>query len=48
LLDPLDENICREILRYGQFVDATYKSFDFDSSSPSYANSLFTRSSFFE
>ena len=48
LLDPLDENLRREILRYGQFVDATYKSFDFDPSSPSYANSLFTRSSFFE
>jgi phospholipase A1 len=48
LLDPLDDNLRSEILRYGKFVEATYNSFDFDPSSPSYANSLFTRSSFFE
>jgi phospholipase A1 len=48
LLYPLDENLSWEILRYGQFVDATYKSVDFDPSSPSYANALFTRSSFFK
>ncbi|KAE8009306.1 hypothetical protein FH972_005752 [Carpinus fangiana] len=33
LLDPLDENLHREILKYVQFVNATYKSFDFDPSS---------------
>lgn len=48
LLDPLDDNLRSEILRYGQFVDATYKSFDFDPSSPSYAKSLFPRRSFFK
>ncbi|XP_065859270.1 phospholipase A(1) DAD1, chloroplastic-like [Euphorbia lathyris] len=52
LLNPLDENLRNEILRYGQFVEAAYNSFDFDPSSPSYAtckfpkNSLFSRSGF--
>ena len=45
LLDPLDEKLRREILRYGKFVDAAYKSFDFDPSSPSYATSKFPKSS---
>ncbi|XP_044504203.1 phospholipase A(1) DAD1, chloroplastic-like [Mangifera indica] len=50
LLDPLDHNLRTEILRYGQFVEAAYRSFDFDTSSPTFAmckhprNSLFTRS----
>ncbi|XVE74113.1 hypothetical protein DITRI_Ditri11bG0173000 [Diplodiscus trichospermus] len=50
LLDPLDDALRSEILRYGQFVEAAYRSFDFDPSSPSYAtckfpkNSLLTRS----
>ncbi|XP_062098105.1 phospholipase A(1) DAD1, chloroplastic-like [Humulus lupulus] len=48
LLDPLDENLRREILRYGQFADAAYKSFDFDPSSPSYATCKFPKSSFLE
>ncbi|KAK6918667.1 Fungal lipase-like domain [Dillenia turbinata] len=37
LLDPLDDNLRGEILRYGEFVEAAYKSFDFDPASPSYA-----------
>ncbi|XP_047983680.1 phospholipase A(1) DAD1, chloroplastic-like [Salvia hispanica] len=37
LLDPLDDDLRREILRYGEFVDAAYKCFDFDTSSPGYA-----------
>ncbi|GMN49421.1 hypothetical protein TIFTF001_018581 [Ficus carica] len=45
LLDPLDENMRQEILRYGKFVDAAYKSFDFDPSSPSYATCKFPKSS---
>ncbi|XP_040995396.1 phospholipase A(1) DAD1, chloroplastic-like [Juglans microcarpa x Juglans regia] len=48
LLDPLDDNLRREILRYGQFVEATYKSFDFDPSSPSYGTCLFPRRSLLE
>ncbi|KAK4269924.1 hypothetical protein QN277_023018 [Acacia crassicarpa] len=38
LLDPLDDNLRFEILRYGNFVEAAYKSFNSEaSSSPSYA-----------
>ncbi|KAG6628544.1 hypothetical protein CIPAW_14G020500 [Carya illinoinensis] len=48
LLDPLDDNLRREILRYGQFVEATYKSFDFDPSSPSYGTCMFPRRSLLE
>lgn len=50
LLDPLDDTLRGEILRYGQFVEAAYRSFDFDPTSPTYAtckfskNSLLTRS----
>ncbi|KAK8718422.1 hypothetical protein V6N13_045655 [Hibiscus sabdariffa] len=36
LLDPIDENLRAEILRYGSFVEAAYRSFNFDSSSPAY------------
>ncbi|XP_021594978.2 phospholipase A(1) DAD1, chloroplastic [Manihot esculenta] len=45
LLDPLDDNLRSEILRYGQFVEAAYRSFDFDPSSPTYATSKFSRNS---
>ncbi|XP_010559205.1 PREDICTED: phospholipase A(1) DAD1, chloroplastic-like [Tarenaya hassleriana] len=48
LLDPLDENLRREILRYGQFVEAAYQSFDFDPSSPTYATCRFPRSTLLE
>ncbi|KAL0464548.1 UNVERIFIED_CONTAM: Phospholipase A(1) DAD1, chloroplastic [Sesamum latifolium] len=37
LLDPLDHNLRSEIIRYGRFVEAAYRSCDFDPSSPSYA-----------
>ncbi|GLT84300.1 hypothetical protein SLE2022_025370 [Rubroshorea leprosula] len=41
LLDPLDDKLRSEILRYGEFVEAVYKSFDFDASSPTYATCRF-------
>ncbi|TKY68922.1 Phospholipase A(1) DAD1 [Spatholobus suberectus] len=44
LLDPLDNNLRAEILRYGQFVEAAYKSFEFDPSSPSYGSCKFPKS----
>nr|GMD38163.1 phospholipase A(1) DAD1, chloroplastic-like [Ipomoea batatas] len=37
LLDPLDDYLRKEILRYGDFVEAAYRSFDFDTSSPTYS-----------
>lgn len=43
LLDPLDDNLRGEILRYGHFVEAAYKSFDFDPSSPTYATCRFPK-----
>ncbi|XP_022759446.1 phospholipase A(1) DAD1, chloroplastic-like [Durio zibethinus] len=45
LLDPLDDTLRSEILRYGQFVEAAYRSFDFDTSSPTYATCKFPKSS---
>jgi len=33
LLDPLDLTLREEILRYGEFVQATYDNFDFDETS---------------
>ncbi|XP_047174441.1 phospholipase A(1) DAD1, chloroplastic-like [Vigna umbellata] len=48
LLDPLDENLRAEILRYGQFVEAAYKSFEFDPSSPNYATCKFPKSTHLE
>ncbi|KAK7256376.1 hypothetical protein RIF29_29819 [Crotalaria pallida] len=48
LLDPLDENLRAEILRYGQFVEAAYKSFEFDPSSSNYATCKFPKSTLFE
>ncbi|RDX63042.1 Phospholipase A(1) DAD1, chloroplastic, partial [Mucuna pruriens] len=44
LLDPLDDNLRAEILRYGQFVNVAYKSYDFDPSSPSYGSCKFPKS----
>ncbi|KAK7350449.1 hypothetical protein VNO77_09102 [Canavalia gladiata] len=43
LLDPLDDNLRLEILRYGHFVDAAYCSFDFDYSSLTYATCLYSK-----
>ncbi|CAJ1826427.1 unnamed protein product [Sphenostylis stenocarpa] len=48
LLDPLDDNLRAEILRYGHFVETAYKSFEFDPSSPNYANSRFHKKNLFE
>ncbi|XP_039058014.1 phospholipase A(1) DAD1, chloroplastic-like [Hibiscus syriacus] len=45
LLDPLDDILRSEILRYGRFVEATYRCFDFDPSSPTYATSKFPKNS---
>lgn len=45
MLDPLDDNLRREILRYGQFVEAAYRSFDFDTTSPTYATCRYPKSS---
>ncbi|XAR63266.1 Phospholipase A(1), partial [Bertholletia excelsa] len=47
LLDPLDDDLRREILRYGEFVEAAYRGFEFDSSSAAYATCRYPRSSFF-
>ncbi|XP_077234743.1 alpha/beta-Hydrolases superfamily protein [Tasmannia lanceolata] len=43
LLDPLDEKLRAEILRYGRFVQATYKAFNFDPSSSDYATCRYER-----
>uniref|UniRef100_A0A803LIF2 Fungal lipase-type domain-containing protein n=1 Tax=Chenopodium quinoa TaxID=63459 RepID=A0A803LIF2_CHEQI len=47
LLDPLDENLRDEILRYGSFIEATYRGFDFDPGSPSFGSSKYKKKSFF-
>ncbi|KAK7394574.1 hypothetical protein VNO78_15106 [Psophocarpus tetragonolobus] len=48
LLDPLDENLRSEILRYGHFVEAAYKSFEFDPASPNYATCKFPKTTLLE
>lgn len=48
LLDPLDDGLRGEIIRYGSFVEAAYTSFDFDPSSPTYASCRYTKSSILE
>ncbi|KAI3504271.1 hypothetical protein L1887_32818 [Cichorium endivia] len=48
LLDPLDDVLRGEIMRYGSFVEAAYQSFDFDPSSPTYASCRYTKSSMLE
>ncbi|CAK9149391.1 unnamed protein product [Ilex paraguariensis] len=45
LLDPLDDNLREEIIRYGYFVESAYKSFDFDPSSSSYGKCQYSKSS---
>ncbi|GAB4844280.1 Dolichyl-diphosphooligosaccharide-protein glycosyltransferase subunit dad1 [Ancistrocladus abbreviatus] len=47
LLDPLDDNLRSEILRYGNFVEAAYQAFDFNPSSPGYGTCRFRRKDFF-
>ncbi|KAF7826404.1 phospholipase A(1) DAD1, chloroplastic-like [Senna tora] len=44
MLDPLDDILRREILRYGQFVQAAYRSFDFDTASSTYARCRYPKS----
>lgn len=48
LLDPLDEGLRSEIMRYGSFVEAAYQCFDSDSSSPGYATCRFSRNTILE
>nr|XP_043625259.1 phospholipase A(1) DAD1, chloroplastic-like [Erigeron canadensis] len=48
LLDPLDDGLRCEIMRYGNFVEAAYKCFDFDPSSSSYATCRYTKNSILE
>ncbi|KAL8062375.1 hypothetical protein ABFX02_02G142700 [Erythranthe guttata] len=45
LLDPLDDRLRSEILRYGKFVEAAYCCFDFDTSSLGYATCRYPRES---
>ncbi|XP_052171125.1 phospholipase A(1) DAD1, chloroplastic-like [Diospyros lotus] len=45
LLDPLDDDLRSEILRYGEFVEAAYRSFEFDRLSPEYATCRHSRTS---
>ncbi|XP_022960402.1 phospholipase A(1) DAD1, chloroplastic-like [Cucurbita moschata] len=45
LLDPLDDHLRKEILRYGRFIEAAYNSFEFDITSPFYATSRHSKSS---
>ncbi|KAI3681313.1 hypothetical protein L6452_36103 [Arctium lappa] len=48
LLDPLDDGLRHEILRYGDFVEAAYRSFEFDTSSPEYATCKYSKNSMLE
>ncbi|GMI73883.1 DEFECTIVE ANTHER DEHISCENCE 1 [Hibiscus trionum] len=45
LLDPLDDILRNEILRYGRFVEAAYRAFDFDASSPTFGSCKFSKNS---
>ncbi|WOK95358.1 hypothetical protein Cni_G04065 [Canna indica] len=45
LLDPLDDALRSEILRYGEFARASYTCFDFDPSSESYGKCRFPKCS---
>nr|XP_016433155.1 PREDICTED: phospholipase A(1) DAD1, chloroplastic-like [Nicotiana tabacum] len=45
LLDPLDDDLREEILRYGEFVEAAYCCFDFDTSSSTYATCRYPKGS---
>ncbi|KAL8236162.1 hypothetical protein R6Q59_017243 [Mikania micrantha] len=48
LLDPLDDGLRHEILRYGDFVEAAYRCFEFDTSSPAYATCKYTKNTMFD
>lgn len=45
LVEPLHPHLRREIIRYGEFVNASYKGFDFDPSSRSYLNCKYGKKS---
>ncbi|PHT35950.1 Phospholipase A(1) DAD1, chloroplastic [Capsicum baccatum] len=47
LLDPLDDNLRGEIIRYGHFVEAAYRACNFDPSSPSYAMCRYSKKKLF-
>ncbi|KAK0578000.1 hypothetical protein LWI29_003539 [Acer saccharum] len=48
LLDPLDPSLRREIIKYGEFVEATYDAFDFDPLSEFCGSSRYNRHKFFD
>ncbi|KAL9367785.1 hypothetical protein Peur_038984 [Populus x canadensis] len=48
LLDPLHPNLRREILKYGEFVEATYDAFDFDPLSEYCGSCRYNRHKIFE
>ncbi|XP_059310996.1 phospholipase A(1) DAD1, chloroplastic-like [Lycium ferocissimum] len=48
LLDPLDDNLRGEIIRYGNFVEASYRACNFDPSSPSYAMCRYSKKKLFQ
>ncbi|XP_071714725.1 phospholipase A(1) DAD1, chloroplastic-like [Rutidosis leptorrhynchoides] len=48
LLDPLDEGLRGEIIRYGSFVEAAYQSFNFDPSSSTYGACRYRKSKMLE
>ncbi|XP_071696728.1 phospholipase A(1) DAD1, chloroplastic-like [Rutidosis leptorrhynchoides] len=45
LLDPLDDGLRHEILRYGDFVEAAYRCFEFDTSSSDYGSCKYSKNS---
>ncbi|KAL1546513.1 phospholipase A1 [Salvia divinorum] len=45
LLDPLDDDLRNEILRYGEFVEAAYCCFDFDVTSSTYSTCIHPKTS---
>lgn len=48
LLDPLDENLRREIVKYGDFVQATYNAMEFDPRSEEYGCCKYSEHSLLE
>lgn len=48
VLDPLDDSVRMEILKYGEFAQACYDSFDFDSFSEYCGSCLFNKKKFFK
>lgn len=48
LLDPMDSHLRREVIRYGEFSQACYDSFDFDPHSKYCGTCKYTGGHFFE